>query len=119
MADPIRSVPTPPALLPRTPAAPGAAAPAGGGRGPTSEQLARTRQSAQEFEGLAIGQLLQPMFKTVDTSKGIGGGGKGEEAWKPMMIDEVAKMLAKNGGIGLADSVYREMLHMQEASDPK
>lgn len=119
MAGPIRSVSTPPAPLPRAPAVPGAAPPVGSGRGPTPEQLSRTRQAAQEFEGLAIGQLLQPMFKTVGTSKGIFGGGKGEEAWKPMMIDEMAKVLAKNGGIGLADSVYREMLQMQEAKDAK
>lgn len=82
----------------------------------------RTRKAAEDFEALAIGQLLAPMFKTVNVSKGMFGGGKGEEAWKPMMVDEMAKMLAKNGGIGLAESVYREMLRMQEPEtreDPK
>jgi len=69
---------------------------------------------AEAFEAMAIGQLLQPMFKTVATPKGMFGGGKGEEAWKPMMVDEMAKMIAKGGGIGIADSVYREMLRMQE-----
>lgn len=83
-------------------------------RGPSSEQMAKTRESAKAFEAMAIGQLLQPMFKTVDTAKGMFGGGKGEEAWKPMMVDEMAKMIAKGGGIGIADSVYREMLRMQE-----
>ncbi len=78
------------------------------------EQMAKTRKSAEDFEAMALGQLLQPMFKTVDTSKGMFGGGTGEEAWKPIMVDEMAKMLAKSGGIGLADSVYREMLRMQE-----
>jgi Rod binding domain-containing protein len=116
MADPIRSVPTPPTALPRPPAAGGGP---GAGQGLTPEQLARTRQSAQDFEAMAIGQLLQPMFRTIDTSKGILGGGKGEEAWRPIMVDEMAKMLAKGGGIGLADSVYREMLHMQETKDAK
>ena len=83
-------------------------------RGLSPEQLEKTRKAAEDFEALAIGQMLQPMFKTVNTSKGMFGGGKGEEAWKPLMVDEMAKMLAKNGGIGLADSVYREMLRMQE-----
>ncbi len=83
-------------------------------RGWSSEQLVKTRKTAEDFEALAISQMLQPMFKTVDTSKGMFGGGKGEEAWKPLMVDEMAKMLARNGGIGLADSVYREMLRMQE-----
>ena len=75
---------------------------------------ARTRKAAEDFEALAIGQLLAPMFATVNVSKGMFGGGKGEEAWKPMMVDEMGKMLAKAGGIGLADSVYREMLRMQD-----
>ena len=80
----------------------------------TPEQIERTRKSAQEFEAMVVGQLLQPMFKTVDTSKGLFGGGKGEEAWKPMMVDEFAKQLAKGGGIGIADTVFRQMLRSQE-----
>jgi flagellar protein FlgJ len=78
------------------------------------EQIEKTRKSAQDFEAMAVAQLLQPMFQTVDTSKGLFGGGKGEATWKPMMVDEMAKMVAKNGGIGIADAVLKEMLRMQE-----
>jgi Rod binding domain-containing protein len=117
MVDPIRAAAQPPAPPPRAFAATGLGAPAAGKRRHSPEELARTRQAAQEFEAMAIGQLLQPMFNTVNTSKGIGGGGKGEEAWKPMMTDEMAKMLAKGGGIGLADSVFKEMLRMQEGKE--
>ena len=80
------------------------------------EQVERTRKSAQEFEAMAVAQLLQPMFATVDTSKGLFGGGKGEAAWKPMMVEEMGKMLAKSGGIGIADAVLKEMLRMQETT---
>jgi len=83
----------------------------------TPAQIEKTRKSAQEFEAMAIGQLLQPMFSTVDTSKGMFGGGKAEATWKPMMVDEMAKMLAKSGGIGIADSVMREMLRIQEGQN--
>lgn len=83
----------------------------------TPGQTEKTRKSAQDFEAMAVGQMLQPMFNTVDTSKGLFGGGKGEAAWKPMMVDEMAKMLAKSGGIGIADAVMKEMLHMQETRD--
>ena len=78
------------------------------------EQIAKTRKSAQDFEAMALGEMLQPMFKTVDTSKGMFGGGPGEATWKPMMVDEIAKTIAKNGGIGIADSVMKELLRMQE-----
>jgi|ERR1700710_920602 flagellar protein FlgJ len=77
-------------------------------------QSEQTRKAAQDFEAMALGEMLQPMFKTVDTSKGLFGGGSGEATWKPMMVDELAKTIAKHGGIGLADSVMREMLRMQE-----
>jgi flagellar protein FlgJ len=78
------------------------------------EQIEKTRKSAKDFEAMALGEMLQPMFKTVDTSKGLFGGGQGEATWKPMMVDEMAKTIAKNGGIGIADSVMKELLRMQE-----
>ena len=76
---------------------------------------AKTQKSAREFEAMAIGQLLQPMFATVDSSHSLFGGGAAEETWKPMMVNEIAKTLAANGGIGLARPVLAEMLRMQEA----
>jgi peptidoglycan hydrolase FlgJ len=78
------------------------------------EQIEKSRKSAQDFEAMVLGEMLQPMFKTVDTSKGPFGGGQGEATWKPMMVDEMAKTIAKNGGIGIADSVMKELLRMQE-----
>jgi len=94
-------------------AAPVAAVPATRTLSPA--ETAKIRQSAQDFEAMALGEMLQPMFKTVDTSKGLFGGGQGEATWKPMMVDEMAKTIAKNGGIGIADSVMKELLRIQEA----
>ncbi len=79
------------------------------------QQVARIQKSAQEFEAMALGQMLAPMFDTVDTSKGPFGGGSGEEAWKPMMVSELGKQVAKSGGMGLARPVMEQMLRMQEA----
>lgn len=76
---------------------------------------ARIRKAAEEFEAMALGQMLAPMFDTVDTSRGPFGGGEGESAWKPMMVTELAKALARAGGIGLAQPVMQQMLRMQEA----
>ena len=79
------------------------------------QQVARIQKSAQEFEAMALGQMLAPMFDTVDASKGPFGGGSGEEAWKPMMVSELGKQVAKSGGLGLARPVMEQMLRMQEA----
>ncbi len=75
---------------------------------------AKIAKSAQDFEAMAIGQLLEPMFDTVDTAHGLFGGGAGEEAWKPMLVQEFAKQIEARGGLGLAKPVYDAMLRMQE-----
>jgi Rod binding domain-containing protein len=58
--------------------------------------------------------MLAPMFSTVDQSKGLFGGGDGEAAWQPMLVQELAKSIAGHGGLGLAVPVFRQMLQMQE-----
>ena len=79
-----------------------------------SPDPAKRAKAAHDFEAMAIGQLLQPMFDTVDTSKGPFGGGPGEEAWKPMLVQEFAKQIEAHGGLGLAKPVYDAVLRMQE-----
>jgi peptidoglycan hydrolase FlgJ len=76
---------------------------------------AKLAKSAHDFEAMAIGQLLQPMFDTVKTDKGLFSGGAGEEAWRPMLVQEFAKQIAAHGGLGLAKPVYESMIRMQEA----
>lgn len=78
-------------------------------------QVAKLWQSAQDFEAMAIGQMLQPMFDTVDLSKSAFGGGEAESAWRPMLVDAIGKEMASNGGIGLAQPVFNAMLRVQEA----
>ncbi len=77
--------------------------------------VAKTWRAARDFEAMAIGQMLQPMFSTVDTASGPFGGGEAENSWKPMMVDAIGKSMAAHGGIGLATPVFAEMLRAQEA----
>lgn len=81
----------------------------------TPQQVAKIQRAAQDFEAMALNQLLAPMFETVDTSRGPFGGGEGEQAWKPLMVQEMAKGIARAGGLGLAKPVMEQMLRMQEA----
>jgi Rod binding domain-containing protein len=91
--------------------------PAASGLSP--QQIARARQAAQEFEAVAIGQFLAPMFDTVDTSNTLFGGGAGEQQWKPMLTEEIAKQIARAGGLGIADTVLQQMLRTQEQRSTK
>lgn len=70
------------------------------------------RLVAEEFEAMFVAQILAPMFEALETD-GPTGGGSAEEAFRPMLVDEYAKEMTKQGGIGLADQVYTEILRMQ------
>ena len=84
---------------------------------PTDET--KVRQAAQAFVVTTIGALLAPMFETVDSAKGMFGGGAGEETWKPMLIAEFGKHIAAQGGFGLTEQVTSAMLRMQETQPPR
>lgn len=76
---------------------------------------AQVWKAAQDFEAMTIGQLLEPMFDTVDSSQGMFGGGAGETSFKPMLVTEMAKQVEQHGGLGLAGQIYQQMLKMQES----
>ncbi len=80
----------------------------------TDPAHARAWKAAQDFEAMALGALLAPMFDTVDSAHGLLGGGEGEATWRPMLTQEMAKSVARGGGLGLAVPVYRQMLRTQE-----
>jgi flagellar protein FlgJ len=92
------------------------AGPPGAMRPSQAADPAKTAKAAQDFESMAIGQLLQPMFDTVTPEKDGFGGGAGEEAWKPLLVQEFAKQISNHGGLGLAKPVYDAMLRMQQAA---
>jgi flagellar protein FlgJ len=73
----------------------------------------KTREVAENFEAFFLGQMLQPMFSSIEPAEPFGGG-HAEKIWKSMMVDEVGKSMAKHGGIGLADMIQRDLLKLQE-----
>nr|WP_321984404.1 rod-binding protein [uncultured Lichenicoccus sp.] len=96
-------------------AAPTAATPAGApAAGNPAALNPKVWKAAKDFEAMAIGQMLEPMFSTVDTSQGEFGGGAAEQNFKPMLVTEMAKAVEQRGGLGLAAPVYAQMLKMQE-----
>jgi len=72
-----------------------------------------TLESAKEFEAMVLATMLEPMFAGIKAD-GLFGGGQSEKIYRSMLVQEYAKSISSKGGIGLADSVHREMLKMQE-----
>jgi flagellar protein FlgJ len=75
---------------------------------------AKLWKAARDFEAVALGEFLKPMFATVDSKKNVFSGGDAEKTWKPMLVDEIAKQISASGGLGLAGSIHDAMLRMQE-----
>ena len=69
--------------------------------------------AARDFEAVFIAQMFEQMWADVRTD-GPMGGGTGEQVFRSLMIQDIGKQIAGQGGIGLADAVKREMLAMQE-----
>jgi hypothetical protein len=53
------------------------------------------------------------MFAGVNADP-VFGGGSGETVFRSLMLQEYGKVAARSGGVGIADSVYREMIRLQE-----
>lgn len=101
-------------------ALPGAPLPMSTGPRPREDdpRLAEMRRAAEEFEAIFLAQMMAPMFEGLDTD-GLGGGGMGEEIFRPMLIERYAEALSQAGGVGIADSIVRELMRMQEVVQPE
>lgn len=74
---------------------------------------ARAWATARQFEAMALGAFLQPMFAGTDLSGTGFGGGAAEQSWQGMFISALGKRIEAAGGLGLAGAVYGTLLRMQ------
>ncbi len=75
---------------------------------------AEAKAAGVKFEAMFMSQMLQQMYSGVK-SNGPFGGGQGEEMFRPMLLDEYGKIIAKHGnGMGMSDAVARTLMHLQE-----
>ncbi len=73
----------------------------------------KAKQTAEEFEAFFLSQMLNNMTSGLQTDTTFGGG-ESEKIFRSMLHDEYAKSMSRQGGIGIADMVYREILALQE-----
>jgi flagellar protein FlgJ len=99
------------------PGAPLPMSPAPGARA-ADPRHAELRRAAEEFEAIFLAQMMAPMFEGLETD-GLGGGGMGEEIFRPMLIERYAEALSQAGGVGIADSIVRELMRLQETVQPE
>jgi peptidoglycan hydrolase FlgJ len=81
---------------------------------PQQEKIAKT---AKDFESMFLENMMQQVFPQEVGEGPAGENGTGGQIYRGMMVNEMAKQVAKSGGVGIAESVYRQMLQMQERSN--
>ena len=71
-----------------------------------SEKEKALRETAREFEAVFIKEMLTHagLDKAIAGDSGYGG-----EAFSSMLVETYADELAKKGGFGLADQMYRQL----------
>jgi peptidoglycan hydrolase FlgJ len=89
------------------------AAPATAPEAAANGTQAKARAAAQDFEAVFLNSMFQHMFTGMDGDGPMGGSGA-TGVWRSFLTQEYSKTIAKAGGIGLADSVYRSLMAHQE-----
>lgn len=79
---------------------------------PKHMDMSRIEESAKEFEAMFMTEMLRPMFEDLKPNE-MFGGGKGEEIFQSMMLDEYGKNMAATGTLGIADLVKQQLIEMQ------
>ena len=75
---------------------------------------AAAKKTGQDFEAFFLSQVFEHMFAGVQTDA-VFGGGQSETVYRSLLLQQYSKVAAKSGGIGIADTVQREILRAQEA----
>ncbi len=77
------------------------------------KKMAKIDEAAQDFEAMYMTEMLRPMFEGIEVDPHFGGG-KGEEVFNGMILEQYGKIMARHGGIGMAKYVKEEMIRLQE-----
>lgn len=68
---------------------------------------------AKDFESVVLATMLAPMFNG-ETTQNTLSGSHAESTYKGLLVEEYAKEISRNGGIGVAEQIYRDMMSSQE-----
>lgn len=71
------------------------------------------RALAEDFEAFFAGLVFDEMTAEMEPDP-LTGGGTGEDMFRSLLNQEFGKAVARNGSLGIADIVQRQLLQLQE-----
>lgn len=74
---------------------------------PESAEQKKLLKACQDFESVMLGTIFKQM--SASTGGDMLNQGAAAKQWREMLDDERAKSMAANGGLGLADAIYRQL----------
>jgi flagellar protein FlgJ len=78
--------------------------------------IERLQETTRELEGVFLGVLMKAMRSTVGNG-GLFKNGVDSQTYRDMFDQEVARSMARAGGIGLGQMVLRDQLRRQAAAE--
>lgn len=76
-------------------------------------------KTAQDFEQMFMEQTLGQLTSGLTGEGPLGDEGTGADIWRGMLTQQYAKSVTSAGGVGIASSVYNELMRIQEKSHAK
>ncbi len=77
-----------------------------------TKDMKRMQEVAREFEAVFVSEMMKPMFEGIETDE-MFGGGKGEEVFRGMMIQEYGKTVSHKDVTGIQTQVLHKLIEMQ------
>ena len=75
--------------------------------------IQRARQAAEEFEAIFLSQLMKNMSTGLKADSTFGGG-FAEDLYQDVLNEKIGEQIAKTGGIGISDAIFKELIKEQE-----
>lgn len=72
------------------------------------------RQKAEELEGVFLHVMLSSAFAGIGEDDAFAS--QASDTWRGMQIEQLAGEIAAQGGIGLADQLFAELVRLQEVN---
>lgn len=76
---------------------------------PTRHDLAKIKESSQEFEAIFLESMLKSMRDSVQKS-GLIDGGNAEKMYESMLDSEYAKQMSSQSMTGIAENIEKQLL---------
>lgn len=76
-----------------------------------TEKVDEVPKVYQQFESVVLQTFVKEMMP--DDTESVFGKGNAGEIWKSMMAEQIGEVMAKDGGIGIAEQMYRDLMSVK------